>query len=380
MIHQFKEEETMKLTQKLLAAILAMVMLVCILPMAASAAEKTYVLDAKEHLSPMAEKTKADGDTEVVGPDSYFTIHFSEKTKIDESEKTFEDGYESNQRLNFAGKAQVKPNGTTKNVVEFTTEGPAKVKIWWVQGGDDNRQMGIFDAEGELLTQTDLTLEKNKPGVSTLEIAEAGKYFLGGVTNKNYIFKIEVTVSAAEAPEEPTTATLEDGQYILSWGDLTFSALAAEKNYGYCPAGSLAAYTDADVVTIKNTTDGKFTITDALGRIVYMTGTYNSFNVAAEATEGHEWILEEAGEGVYYLKNVEKGKYVSYSEQYSTWGSYAEKADSGKLTITAVTPAEGGPEDGVNSGDADPTGDMIGVVIALLAVSGMGITVLKKRA
>ena len=119
----------MKLTQKLLCAILALVMVVCILPLSASAAEKTYVLDAKAHLSPMPEKTKADGDTEVVGPDGYFTIHFSEKTKIDESEKTFEDGYESNQRLNFAGKAQVKPNGTTKNVVEFTTEGPATVKI-----------------------------------------------------------------------------------------------------------------------------------------------------------------------------------------------------------------------------------------------------------
>ena len=369
----------MKLTQKLLAAILAMVMLVCILPMAASAAETTYVLDAKEHLSPMAEKTKADGDTDVVGPDSYFTIHYSEKTKIDESEKTFEDGYESNQRLNFAGKAQVKPNGTTKNVVEFTTSGPATVKIWWVQGGDDNRQMGIFNDQGELLTQTDLALEKNKPGVSTLEIAEAGKYFLGGVTNKNYIFKIEVTVSASEAPDEPAIATLEDGQYILSWGDLTFSALAAEKNYGYCPAGSLAAYTDADVVTIKNTADGKFTITDSLGRIVYMTGTYNSFNVAAEATEGYEWVLEDAGNGLYYLKNVEKGKYVSYSEQYSTWGSYADKAASGKLTITAVTPSGGNPDDGGTEGGADNTGDMIGVVIALLAVSGMGITVLKKR-
>ncbi len=352
----------MKLTQKLLCAILAMVMVVCILPLSASAAEKTYVLDAKAHLSPMPEKTKADGDTEVVGPDGYFTIHFSEKTKIDESEKTFEDGYESNQRLNFAGKAQVKPNGTTKNVVEFTTEGPAQVKIWWVEAGEDNRQMGIFNAEGELLTQTDVTLEKNKPTMSTLQIAEAGKYFLGGVTNKNYIFKIEVTVAAAEAPAAPTA--VEDGQYILSWGDLTFGALPADKGYGYPAAGSLTASASTDVVTIKNTADGKFTITDSLGRLVYMKGDYNSFNVG-ETTEGHEWVLEEAGEGVFYLKNVEKGKYVSYSEQYSSWGCYADKADSGKLTLTAVK--------------NDDAGDMIGVVIALLAVSGMGITVLKKK-
>ena len=366
----------MKLTHKLLAAILAIVMLVCALPLTVSAAENVYVLDAKEHLTAMPEKTKADGDTEVVGQDGYFTIHFSEKTKIDESEKTFEDGYESNQRLNFNGKAQIKPNGTTKNAVEFTTEGPAKVKIWWVQGGDDNRQMGIFDANGELLTQTDVTLEKNKPCVSTLEIAAAGKYFLGSVTNKNYIFKIEVTVTVEDAPIEPETATLEDGQYIISWGDLTFAALPADKGYGYPAAGSLAAYTDNDVVTITNTSDGKFTITDALGRFVYMKGTYNSFNVG-ETTEGHEWVLEDAGNGAYYLKNVEKGKYVSYSEQYTSWGCYADKYDSGKLTITAVNAGSG--NEGGNEGGSDETGDMIGIVVALLAVSGMGITVLKKK-
>ena len=362
----------MKLTHKLLAAVLAIMMVVCILPLTVSAAENVYVLDAKEHLEAMPEKTKADGDTAVVGQDGYFTIHFSEKTKIDESEKTFEDGYESNQRLNFAGKAQVKPNGTTKNVVEFTTEGPATVKIWWVQGGDDNRQMGIFDAEGNVLTQTEVTLEKNKPAVSTLQIAEAGKYFIGGVTNKNYIFKIEVTVTVEDAPVEVEPVTIENGQYIISWGDLTFSALAAEKSYGYCPAGSLAAYTEADVVTVTNTADGKFTITDSLGRIVYMKGTYNSFNVG-EATEGHEWVLEDAGDGKVWLKNVLMGKYVSYSEQYGTWGCYADKYDSGKLTLTPVNAGSG------DEGGSDETGDMIGVVIALLAVSGMGITVLKKK-
>lgn len=369
----------MKITRKLLAAVLSIVMIMSLLPLTVSAAEQVYVLDAKEHLTPMAEKTKADGDTQAVGQDNYFIIHFSEKTKIDESEKTFEDGYVSNQRLNFNGKAQVKPNGTTKNVVEFTTEGPAKVKIWWVQAGDDNRQMGIFDANGELVTKTEATVEKNKPALSTLEIPAAGKYFIGGVENKNYIFKLEVTVTVEEAPVAPAEPVkLEDGQYILSWGDLTFGALPADKGYGYPAAGSLAAYTQTDVVTIKNTADGKFTITDSLGRLVYMKGTYNSFNVG-ESTEGHEWILEEAGESVYYLKNVEKEKYVSYSEQYTSWGCYADKADSGKLTITAVKASEEPPVDPQPPVDSDDTGDMIGIVIALLAVSGMGITILRKK-
>lgn len=178
-----------------------------------------------------------------------------------------------------------------------------------------------------------------------------------------------ITVEAASTA--PSAAPqIADGKYILSCGDLTIGTLAADKTYGYLPAGSLSEHTDSDVVTITNTADGKFTITDSLGRMLYMKGTFNSFNVG-ESTEGYEWILEDAGDGTYYLKNVEKEKYVSYSEAYSTWGSYADKADSGKLVLTSLN---GGSDD-----SNTPTGDMIGVVVALLAVSGMGITVLKKK-
>ena len=330
----------MKTTRKLLAAILAMVMVLCILPLTVSAAENVYVLDAKEHLEPMEKGTKADGDTAVVGQDGYFTIHFSGNTAIDESSKEFADGYTSNQRLNFAGKAQVKPNGTTKNVVEFTTEGPAVVKVWWVQAGEDNRQMGIFDAEGELVTQTEGTWEKNQPYFSTLEIAEAGKYFLGGVENKNYIFRIEVVVTAADAPQEPTVATVEDGKYVIACGDLTFAALAEDKGYGYPVAGSASALTDADYVTITNVADGQFTMQDCFGRYIYMKGSYNSFNVSAEMpTEGYLWVLEET-EGGLMLKNVEKEKYLAYSEQYSSWGCYAEVTANFVLTVTAAVTEE----------------------------------------
>ncbi|MFQ8902486.1 MAG: hypothetical protein ACLR7D_12030 [Lachnospira eligens] len=92
-----------------------------------------------------------------------------------------------------------------KNFVSFKTEGTAKVKIYWVEGGTDNRQMAIFNSTGDVVTKTEVTAAKNDPVVSTLELADAGTYYLGGLENNNYIFKVVVTdtVGGGNTPVAP---------------------------------------------------------------------------------------------------------------------------------------------------------------------------------
>ena len=155
-----------------------------------SAADKVSVLEANT-LAAFDKGDKADGEIETVA--DYFTVIYSANSKNDGSDKTWEDGYTSGQRINFGGKAT-----TEKNSVKFTTSGPATVRIWWVQGGDDNREMGILNSSGEVVVQTSGTYVKNDPYMSILELAEAGTYFLGGISNNNYIFKIEVTETVGE--------------------------------------------------------------------------------------------------------------------------------------------------------------------------------------
>ena len=82
-----------------------------------------------------------DGQEVKAGTNDFFTLYMSAKTKIDSSSKVFDDEYASEQRVNFGGKVSLE-----KNAVKFTTEGPASVKIWWVEGGDDNRQQTILNA------------------------------------------------------------------------------------------------------------------------------------------------------------------------------------------------------------------------------------------
>ena len=111
-------------------------------------------------------------------------------------------------------------------------------------------------------------------------------------------------------------------------------------------------------ITVYNNEAGKLSVKfDAAGTSVY---TYNA--------ECNNWVTTMEGE-TYYL-----GTYNNFDTMSASKTSYISAENTGVSQFPAafytVTVEE----------NNDNTGDMIGVVIALLAVSGMGITVLKKRA
>ncbi len=154
---------------------------------------KEYILDTTTDLTAFAAGAFTDGQSEKKGTDEYFTLFYSAKTKADGSEKTFDDGYKGTQRINFGGKLDA---ATPKNAVSFTTAGAAQVKVWWVEGGDDNRQITVVNTKGETVYTSEETLVKNAPCISAFELSEAGTYFLGGKENNNYFFKVSVTEGA----------------------------------------------------------------------------------------------------------------------------------------------------------------------------------------
>jgi hypothetical protein len=148
------------------------------------------VLEAST-LTAFAAGEKSDGEGQKV--DDFFTILWSAKSKVDSSSKTWDDGYTSGQRINFGGVATPE-----KNAVKFETSDKATVKIWWVEGGEDNRQMAILDADGNIAAITDGTYTKNDPYFSELTLENAGTYYLGGSGGNNYIFKVAVTTGSTE--------------------------------------------------------------------------------------------------------------------------------------------------------------------------------------
>ncbi|MDD6052069.1 MAG: right-handed parallel beta-helix repeat-containing protein [Clostridiales bacterium] len=178
---------------------LTLLLLCLVLPLGAQAADaQGHILDATADLAPMAQGTKADGDTELVG--DFFTIHYSEKTKIDSSSKTFDDGYTATQRINFGGKTQ--PGKGMINTVRFTTQEAATLRFWWVSGGD-TRQFALYDAQGTILQRTTVDSVKNALYISDFAISNPGTYYLGVPDGSNYLFKMQLTT----APLETITAS-----------------------------------------------------------------------------------------------------------------------------------------------------------------------------
>ncbi len=129
---------------------------------------------------------KADGESEKAGTENYFTVLYSAKSKIDTSTKTWEDGYTSGVRINFGGAAS-----TEKNSIKFTTSNDnAELKIWWASNA---REMVVLNAQGNTAYKTESGAVKNEPYISTITLAKAGTYYLGGDGGTNYIFKVQVT-------------------------------------------------------------------------------------------------------------------------------------------------------------------------------------------
>ena len=185
--------------------------------------------------------------------------------------------------------------------------------------------------------------------LTTIDVNEATpedvNYTLTGtLTNKDGL-----TASVSFKFLIPASAGVADGTYVIVAGNMTLSALAAEKNYGY-PTGTevtvsgntVTGYTAADVLTIKNV-DGGVTIQDASGRYFYLKGTYNSFNVDATApAEGHIWKLVKDGDKLQ-LVNVMNNKTLAYSTSYTSWGAYPELSDdhNANIAVIAATPVAG---------------------------------------
>ena len=212
---------------------------------------KTYVFDVQT-LTAFAAGAKADGDTESVG--DFFTIYYSAKTKVDTTKnKVWSDGYTVAEglRLNWGGTTSI--GEVTKNAIEINVDGTATVKVWWVCGGD-GREIGIFDANGELVAASktdDVFVEsegvgagKNGVYLSELALDAAGKYFIGtDNTNAtknggNIIFKVEVVVTPAEeVPAQEIKVETTDTYTMYNLDFFTFTA-TAEGYYTFkIPAG-----------------------------------------------------------------------------------------------------------------------------------------------
>lgn len=144
--------------------------------------------------------------------------------------------------------------------------------------------------------------------------------------------------------------SIESGKgYLLVAESEGKVALPVAKNYGYLQVANVDIVNgvieqeDAANEFVFTATDGGYTIMQGDGRYVYQTGTYNSFNVADKAPEGDVWTVQANSDGTFTLTNVLKEKWIQYSIQHTSYGSYASAQDNAVLPTLFVLD-EGGSE------------------------------------
>ncbi|MBQ9476672.1 MAG: lamin tail domain-containing protein [Bacteroidales bacterium] len=143
--------------------------------------------------------------------------------------------------------------------------------------------------------------------------------------SSSYVPVSEVTEAAAATQAFVIAAKEGDVWHVAK-------ALAENKTYGYLPYVDVTAnadgslpITDEALLWTLSPAPNCWYIQDSYGRYLYMTGTFNSFNVSADLpASGAEWTVETRSDGTMKIICDETGKYIQYDAQYGSWGSYPD--------------------------------------------------------
>ena len=172
----------------------------------------------------------------------------------------------------------------------------------------------------------------------------------GGSDVKYYIYKKAAAVTSGKS-------------YIMVAG--TNAATPISGNYGYINVTGVTADNDEIVTSNANAyeftaVDGGYTIKQSDGRYLYMTGTYNSFNLATTPSAGHVWSIAFEG-GAAVITNNEMSKSIQFDPEYNSFGSYPDVRGTYPVLYEQTVETEA-PETGGNTGgdvEIDPNATVI---------------------
>ena len=222
----------------------------------------------------------------------------------------------------FSVKGGVYTKLSGETALKFTCETEGATIYYNNRGGDPKTEGSKSYGSLSVLSTAEVK------AVAYVEV-DGEKIYSGVVSEKYYISPVK--------PFEKVTEFAE-GQYLIHANGFAATALGETLNFGYLPQHEVAANgnfieTNTFYAFTFTEVEGGYTIQDTFGRYVYMTGTYNSFNLSAEMPEaGAVWTVaidETTGEAT--ITNVAMNKYIQYSSQYKSFGSYASAQNNGHM-------------------------------------------------
>lgn len=128
---------------------------------------------------------------------------------------------------------------------------------------------------------------------------------------------------AESGQDEPL---LQDGNQVVIYAPAYMKALSAEYTGFYNKGtdvtetedGTLSGYTEKDIWTVKDNGDGTYSFSYN-GQNIGMGDSYSSMPLGEK---NDKWVLEEAGNGLYYVKNTVRDAYMEWYDSNGNWSAY----------------------------------------------------------
>ncbi len=258
-------------------------------------------------------------------------------------------------------------NGVAVTETDGVLSGYSAAEIWTVTNNEDGT-ITIATASGDKLAMgasyssmplNDVNdtwvLEATADGLWNVKNAVRGNYIEWYADKSNWssygtiyddskdLFALKFTPAVVEEePEEPTG--IADGNYVI-WAPAYSMALSSVYS-GYYNSGVavtetdsvLSGYSAAEIWTVTNNGDGTYSIAFG-GQDLGMADSYSSMTLGAKH---NVWTLEEAADGLWYVKNVGRECYIEWYDSKSYWSGYGTINESSEgmfaLRFTPVEP------------------------------------------
>ena len=156
-------------------------------------------------------------------------------------------------------------------------------------------------------------------------------------------------------PDSGEEGTLpEDGDQVVIYAPAYNKALSADYGGSYYNQGTdvtvnsdgtLSGYTDMDVWTVTDNGDGTYSFSHD-GQNIGMGDTFSSMPLGEK---NDKWVLEDAGSGLYYVKNTVRNAYMEWYDSNGNWSAYYNIAEGSEgmfaLAFYKVTDVPGGSDE-----------------------------------
>ncbi|WP_143383227.1 S-layer homology domain-containing protein [Flavonifractor sp. An4] len=214
-----------------------------------------------------------------------------------------------------------------------TIEDVTVTEIFDNNGQYANPNITVKDAAGNTIQLYKAVVDKTAVAVDDVITITAAVSVFNGTFQLRNTSADEIQTAGA------STGPIYDGEQVVIYNPAYGKALSGTYNGFYnngtdvaLEDGTLSGFTAADVWTVADNGDGTWSFSYDGQNI----GMGDSFSSMPLGEKNDKWVLEDAGNGLYYIKNTVRGAYMEWYAEKNNWSSYG-KISAGSEGMFALT-------------------------------------------